>query len=92
MSGVRSFFCLVGLGGVDGELGWEFAVLVPDACVAVGDAEHDAGVGASRGPAVLISSGRSRRLLDQWEVLIWSASCATDATVVRPVGPTRRSS
>jgi hypothetical protein len=46
-----SFLGLVGLGRVDGELGEEFAVVVEDADVAVGDEEHDAGASVAAADA-----------------------------------------
>ena len=46
-----SFLGLVVLGGVDGELGEEFAVFVDDAHVAVGDEQHDAGGGVAAADA-----------------------------------------
>jgi hypothetical protein len=46
-----SFLGLVVLGGVDRELGEEFAVFGEDAYVAVGDEEHDAGAGIASADA-----------------------------------------
>src|SRR4051812_1142166 len=52
-----SFLGLVVLGRVDGELGEEFAVVVDDAYVAVGDEQHDAGAGVAAADAEVSELG-----------------------------------